>query len=123
MEQTASEPLPVWGDPKLLFQTFSNLIANAVKYAPGSPKIVLISKREANRITIAIEDNDIGIPANDVSRIFERYYRGSNVSGFVGNGIGLFLVATVVRLHDGDIAVESTEGKGSWFMITLTPSS
>jgi signal transduction histidine kinase len=51
--------------------------------------------------------------------VFSRYYRGSNVSGFVGTGVGLFLVAMVVRLHDGEVAVESSEGEGSRFSVTL----
>jgi signal transduction histidine kinase len=119
LENLPSDPLPVRGDAKLLFQVFSNLMANAIKYTPGFAKVVLYASQNENGIAVAIEDGGIGIPAKDLDYIFTRYYRGSNVSGFVGTGIGLFLVATVVRLHGGDIAAKSTEGTGSRFTVTL----
>jgi signal transduction histidine kinase len=71
------------------------------------------------QITVAIEGSGIGIPAKDRDHIFLRYYRGSNASGYVGTGIGLCPVSTVIRLHAGDIAVESKEGKGARFTTTL----
>jgi two-component system, OmpR family, sensor kinase len=119
LEDFTVEALPMRGDPKLLFQAFSNLVANAVKYSPGRAKVVLQARQNNRQITVTIEDSGIGIPANDREHIFSRYYRGSNVSGFVGTGIGLFLVATVIRLHAGGISVESNEGKGARFIITL----
>jgi two-component system OmpR family sensor kinase len=112
-------PLFVMGDPKLLFQVFSNLIANAVKYSLSPAKVRIRTQQSGSRIAVSVEDSGIGIPAKDLEHVFSRYYRGGNVSGFVGTGIGLFLVATVVRLHEGDIVVESTEGKGSCFTVTL----
>jgi two-component system OmpR family sensor kinase len=68
---------------------------------------------------VTVEDHGIGIPAADLGRLFERYFRGSNVSGIVGTGVGLNLVKMVVDLHGGDIAVESQEGKGSRFTVRL----
>jgi two-component system OmpR family sensor kinase len=118
-EDFADDVLPMQGDPKLLFQVFSNLMANAIKYSPGRAKVVLRVTRNDGQIAVTIEDFGIGIPARDREHIFSRYYRGSNVSGFVGTGIGLFLVATVLRLHAGDIAVESEEGAGTRFITTL----
>ena len=64
-------------------------------------------------------DNGIGIPPDDLPRLFERYYRGGNVSGIVGTGVGLNLVKMLVDLHGGDIAVDSTEGKGTRVTIRL----
>jgi two-component system OmpR family sensor kinase len=61
----------------------------------------------------------MGIPEKDVERLFERYFRASNVSGVVGTGVGLYLVKMVVALHHGDVAVESKEGKGSRFTVRL----
>jgi signal transduction histidine kinase len=69
--------------------------------------------------TVVVEDHGLGIPMQDRAQIFTRYYRGSNVCGLVGTGVGLFLVATVVHLHGGDVTVESREGKGSRFTVTL----
>lgn len=107
------------GDSKLLFQAFSNLLANAIKYSAATPKIALCATQTGKQITVFVEDAGIGIPKRDQEFIFSRFYRGSNVSGFVGTGIGLFLVATVIHLHAGEVTVESEEGAGSRFTVTL----
>ena len=111
--------LPMHGDPKLLFQVFSNLLSNAIKYSPNGAEIVLDARQTDGVTSVVVEDHGIGIPERDRERVFTRYYRGSNVTGFVGTGVGLFLVATVVHLHGGDIALESREGTGSRFTVTL----
>ena len=67
----------------------------------------------------SIEDRGIDIPESDRAQILTRCYRGSNVRGVVGTGIGLFLVATVVHLHGGSMTFESGKGKGSRFIVTL----
>jgi signal transduction histidine kinase len=118
-EDYGSEPLLMRGDPKLLFQVFSNLLSNAIKYSPDGAKIEIQATQISKLITVAIEDHGVGIPEHDRAQIFTRYYRGSNVTGFEGTGVGLFLVATVVHLHGGDITVESSEGKGARFTVTL----
>ena len=64
-------------------------------------------------------DHGIGIPAGDIERLFERYHRGSNVSGIVGTGVGLYLVKMAVERHGGRVEVTSTEGAGSRFSIHL----
>jgi two-component system OmpR family sensor kinase len=119
IEDLCAEALPIRGDPDLLFQAFSNLIANAVKYSPGIAKVILCASQNEKQIAVTVEDRGIGIPATDQAHIFSRYYRGSNVKGFTGTGVGLFLVATVLRLHVGEIAVESEEGNGARFIATL----
>jgi len=123
MEDYGSQPLPIRGDPKLLFQAFSNLVSNAIKYSPNGARVAVRAKPIGQRIAVSVEDSGIGIPENDRQHVFSRYYRGSNVSGFVGTGVGLFLVATVLRLHDGEVAVESSEGKGSRLTVTLATES
>jgi two-component system, OmpR family, sensor kinase len=111
--------LPMVGDPKLLSQVFNNLLSNAIKYSPGDSVIEIGATIESDRAIVTVEDNGLGIPAADLDRLFERYFRGSNVSGIVGTGVGLNLVKMVVDLHGGDIVVESTEGKGSKFTVRL----
>jgi two-component system OmpR family sensor kinase len=118
-EYYGSQPLPMHGDPKLLCQAFSNLLSNAIKYSPAEARVKVRARHTAEVTSVVVEDQGIGIPEQDRAKIFTRYYRGSNVCGLVGTGVGLFLVATVVHLHDGDIAVESSEGKGSRFTVTL----
>jgi signal transduction histidine kinase len=112
-------PLPMFGDPKLLHQAFSNLLSNAIKYSPGGSRVELGVHTDPDHVFVSVDDQGIGIPAADLAQIFERYARGSNVSGIVGTGIGLYLVKMVVDLHDGRIAVESTEGHGSRFTVRL----
>ncbi len=107
------------GDRKLLFQMFSNLLNNAVKYSTAGNHIKVSGYVDAKQIAIEIEDQGIGIPEKDINRLFERYSRGSNVSGIVGSGIGLYIVKTVIELHSGEITVASKEGHGSRFMVRL----
>jgi two-component system, OmpR family, sensor kinase len=117
--QFARRPLPIMGDAKLLHQAFGNLLANAIKYSPDGGRIEVEAGVEAEHAAVRITDHGIGIPAADVTQIFERYVRGSNVSGIVGTGIGLYLAKLVVELHGGRIGVESTEGRGSRFSVYL----
>jgi two-component system, OmpR family, sensor kinase len=112
-------PLRAVGDAKLLFQTFSNLLSNAVKYSAAGAPVRISAAIESNQIVVAVEDQGIGIPEKDRGRLFGRYYRGSNVSGIVGTGVGLYLVKMVLDLHGGSIEVDSKEGAGSRFTVRL----
>jgi two-component system OmpR family sensor kinase len=107
------------GDAKLLSQVFDNLLSNAIKYSPGGGPTKITCAVALGRIVVTVQDSGIGIPTKDIGRLFERYFRGSNVSGIVGTGVGLNLVKMVVDLHGGDIEVESTEGKGARFTVRL----
>jgi two-component system, OmpR family, sensor kinase len=114
--------LQIVGDGKLLFQAFDNLLSNAIKYsAPGSV-INIRAWIDVGQAFVAVKDHGCGIPENDLAQLFTCYYRGSNVSGIVGTGVGLYLVKMVIELHSGDILVESKEGKGSLFTVRI-PSS
>jgi two-component system OmpR family sensor kinase len=119
VEQFGTAPLPMIGDPKLLFQVFSNILSNAIKYSPDGGSIEINAGTEADEVVVAIADRGIGIPAQDRDRLFERYHRGSNVSGIVGTGVGLYLVKMVVDLHGGSIDVEGAEGEGARFTVRL----
>jgi signal transduction histidine kinase len=119
VERFDAKPMPMVGDAKLLFQVFSNLLSNAVKYSPSGGMIEVDAASVADEAVIAVADRGIGIPAGDLDRLFERYHRGSNVSGIVGTGVGLYLVKMAVDLHRGAIAVESKEGNGSRFIVRL----
>jgi two-component system, OmpR family, sensor kinase len=119
IERFGGAPMPIVGDAKLLFQVFSNLLANAVKYSPNGGAILVEAAVIANEAVVSVTDRGIGIPSGDLNRLFERYYRGGNVSGIVGTGVGLYLVKTAVDLHKGRIEVASEEGSGSRFVIRL----
>jgi len=118
-ENFAAQPLPMEGDPKLLFQVLSNLLSNAVKYSPGGGLIAVTARTDAEQIAISVQDHGIGIPEVDLGGLFSRFHRGSNVSSIVGTGVGLYLAKMVIELHAGEIAVESREGEGSRFTIHL----
>jgi two-component system, OmpR family, sensor kinase len=118
-ERFDAAPMPMVADAKLLSQVFSNLLSNAVKYSPNGGVITVEAAIDANEAAVAIADRGIGIRPSDLDRLFERYYRGGNVSGIVGTGVGLYLVKTAVDLHKGRIEVESEEGKGARFIVRL----
>src|SRR5438874_2649494 len=125
LERFDPRPLPMGGDPKLLVQVFSNLVSNAVKYSQSGDPIPISAGIESEQVVVTGEDHGIGIPAKDLDRLFERYHRGSNVSGIVGTGVGLYLVKMVVDLHGGTISVNSKEGEGTRVTVRLPikPSS
>jgi signal transduction histidine kinase len=118
-ERFAAAPVRMIGDAKLLFQVFSNLLSNAIKYSPGGGAIEFEADSAADEVVVAITDHGIGIPPSDLDRLFQRYHRGSNVSGIVGTGVGLYLVKMAVELHGGSVEVKSKEGEGARFTIRL----
>jgi signal transduction histidine kinase len=119
LDDVSTLPLCVYGDASLLNQVFGNLLSNAVKYSPEGGAVRVSAALNGAQIVIEIEDRGIGIPESDRHRVFERYYRGSNTSGIVGTGVGLYLVKTIVDLHHGGIALDSHEGEGSRFTVRL----
>ena len=117
----ASEQVLIEGDRIKLQQVFSNLIDNAVKYTPSGGKIDLIIKPETDRVKIILNDTGIGIPAEDLSRIFDRFYRvdrsRSRQSG--GTGLGLSICRWIIKAHHGTITAESQVRQGSSFTVIL----
>jgi signal transduction histidine kinase len=122
-ERIAAGPMPMVGDAKLLFQVFSNVLSNAIKYSPDGGVIAVDAAMTTEEVVVAIADHGIGVPTADLDRLFERYHRGSNVSGIVGTGVGLYLVKMVVDMHGGAVTVDSKEGEGSRFAIRLPRKS
>jgi signal transduction histidine kinase len=74
---------------------------------------------EVGNLYVNIDDTGIGIPCQDLSRIFKKYYRSPGASGFKGTGLGLAISRAIVEAHGGDISVESTEGNGSSFTVMI----
>jgi len=119
IEDLGYSSLKLTGDKNLLFQAFSNLVANSVKYSPDGGTIAVSAHVEEKQVVIRVKDEGIGIAEEDIPHLFERYFRGSNVASIVGTGIGLFLVKVVVDLHLGSITVLSRKGSGSLFETRL----
>jgi len=122
VEAFEGAPLQVQGDASLLSQLMDNLLSNAAKYSRANALIRVTIAREESMIAIAVEDNGIGIPLQDQSRVFQRYYRGSNTADIVGSGVGLHIVQTIAELHNGTIELASIEGKGSRIVVRLAVS-
>lgn len=109
------------GDPVMIWQVFSNVIGNAVKYSQHalSPSIKIEGKVVQQKIIYSIKDNGIGIPQKDIDNIFILFMRMKNVGNIEGSGIGLAIVKKIVEKHEGNIWVESEEGKGSTFFLSF----
>lgn len=116
------EDLPeVYGDRDRLEQVFVNLLDNAIKYTPSGGSVNLSVKASNGRVLVYVEDTGIGIPAEDIPRIFERFYRVDKARSrdMGGTGLGLAIVKHIVHGHNGTLSVQSTLGKGSMFSCTL----
>lgn len=112
-------PAAVTGDPELLYQVFSNLISNAFKYSPDHGRVTMRADTQDGFVRVAIEDAGLGIPADEIGRIREPYYRASNVGSIQGTGMGLHLSDEIVRQHGGRVDIESREGLGTRVVVTL----
>lgn len=114
------EELSVFADHARIDQVVVNLVNNAVKYSPGSKKIILRVEKVENKAKVTIQDFGIGIPEEKQKHLFERYYR-VDYSGiqFSGLGLGLYIVAEIIERHGGKIGVNSKVGAGSTFWFTL----
>jgi heavy metal sensor kinase len=118
----APEKTFLLGDSRMLQRMLSNILDNAVKYTPPGGE-VKVSVSEANRdIVITIHDTGIGISGADLTRIFERFYRGDQSRSEPGTGLGLSLARAIARAHGGDVTVTSELNQGSTFTIILPKS-
>ena len=105
-------------DEEKMERVFFNLVSNAFKHTPSNGKIDLDCRCDGRWLTLRVCDTGEGIPEKDIDKIFERFFRVENVRP-KGSGIGLALTKAFVELHGGDITVESEEGKGSVFIVTI----
>ena len=109
------------GDRSKLSQVIYNLTENAVKYTPDGGKIQVSLTQKGKNVVLTVQDNGVGIPKEDQSHIFDRFYRvdkaRSRETG--GTGLGLSIVRQMVQLHGGTIRVDSEMGQGSTFTVEL----
>ena len=112
-------PLRVVCDEHRLQQVFVNLLANAVKFTPTGGQARLTARQNGSDVLVTVEDTGIGIPPEQLPHIFERYQQAH--AGRGGTGLGLAIVKAFVEAHGGRIGVESREGEGTRFSVTLPP--
>lgn len=109
----------VSADEPRIEQVLVNLVHNAVKFTPPGGDILLSAQADEGRVRFTVKDSGVGIPAEDVPRIFERFYRVDKSRAGGGTGLGLSISRHLVESHGGKIWVESREGEGSTFYFTL----
>jgi two-component system sensor histidine kinase SenX3 len=114
-----STRVSAWGDRRQLVSAVANLLDNAVKYSSPGSTVEVRAASDGTTVAIEVEDHGLGIPARDIERIFERFYRvdraRSRDTG--GTGLGLAIVRHVVANHEGEVTVRSIEGQGSTFAV------
>lgn len=111
------EDLYLFADRARLLQALLNLVDNAFKYTPSGGRIQVEAKRKGEDLVIKVQDSGRGISPEELSRIFDRFYRGRGPER--GRGLGLSLARAYVEAHGGEISVESEPGRGSVFYIVL----
>lgn len=118
-----SESLPeVMIDPQKLSMVLSNLVDNAIRYNVKNGEVVVsVKKLESPYVEISVRDTGIGIPPEEVQKLFVKFFRASNALKFAteGSGLGLYIAQNIVRAHGGSMKVESEIGRGSIFSFTL----
>jgi len=109
------------GDAQRLGQVFDNLIGNAIKFSPNGGPVVVRVGAHNDRVVVAVRDRGIGIPPDQLDRIWERFYQVDQGSTrrFGGSGLGLAIVKRIIEAHGGRVWVESTPGEGSTFFFSL----
>ena len=112
----------VFADPKWTEEVFTNIIENAIKYSPNNTEITIKSILYESFVCVRIIDNGIGIPEQEQGKVFQRFYRGTNVTDKQGFGIGLYLSREVLRKQQGYIKIKSKLNKGTTVEVFLSRS-
>lgn len=110
----------VYADPKWTEEAFTNILENAVKYSPDGAAVMIQSILYESFVCVRIIDNGIGIPEEEQGKIFQRFYRGSNVTDRQGFGIGLYLAREVLKKQQGYIKVKSALNRGTSVEVFLS---
>jgi len=113
-----------WWDEARLSRVLSNLLDNAFNYSPPGTAVELlideVRETDFDMVLLGVQDRGRGIPADDLPRVFDRFYRGSNVAGLTtGNGLGLAVARQIVEQHGGTIDIDSRPGGGTIVSLRL----
>ncbi|MFM9108782.1 MAG: ATP-binding protein [Chloroflexota bacterium] len=120
LEAEAPDGLPpVLADPARIEQVLLNLVHNAIKFTPAGGVVRVSARKAGDGVEISVEDNGVGVDADDLPRLFERFYKADKARQTAGTGLGLAIAKHIVQGHGGEIRVESRPGAGSRFSFTL----
>jgi PAS domain S-box-containing protein len=111
----------VHADRERVTQMLINLVGNAIKYSPDGGPVTVTTTHEGDRVVLSVADEGVGIAADELVEVFDRYRRARSGQGrgITGTGLGLAIVREIARLHGGEVWAESTEGEGSTFHVSL----
>jgi signal transduction histidine kinase len=110
---------PVWADATRISQLLDNLISNAIKFTPEGGAVTVIVARNGESCHLEVRDTGVGIPEDEVEKLFVRFFRASTSAVAAGTGLGLSISKSIVEAHRGTIAVESELGVGTTFLVDL----
>jgi signal transduction histidine kinase len=113
----APEALVLNADHNRLRQVLANLVDNAIKYTPSGGLIRLTASRVDGTVEVRVEDSGVGIPTDELPRVWDRLFRGDQSRSERGLGLGLSLVKAIVEAHGGSVSATSTVGQGSMFIL------
>jgi two-component system sensor histidine kinase BaeS len=113
------EDLRLVGDAMRIEQAMQNLAANALKHTPPGGAVRLGARRQDGRVILSVRDNGIGIPAEHLPHVFDRFYKADRSRSQSGSGLGLSIVKAIVERHGGSVAVRSTPNLETVFEVTL----
>lgn len=119
LETDIEEDVFVNSDEELLPIVWNNLISNAMKFTESGGTVSISLHKDKDRAYVSVSDTGCGISPEDGHRIFDKFYQGDKSHSMSGNGLGLALVKRVIRIVDGDIRVESEQGKGTCFTVGI----
>jgi signal transduction histidine kinase len=117
--QVSDDAAVVMGDRTRLEQVAANLIDNAVKYTPSAGRVEVTVGRDDGQAVLSVRDTGVGIPADELPRIWDRLFRGDSSRTARGLGLGLSLVRAIVEAHGGTVKVQSQPGQGALFTVRL----
>lgn len=113
------EPLQLMGDAARLQRLIANLLDNAIKFTPSGGRITCLAHKKDHDIELLISDTGMGVSAEALPHLFERFYRADNSRSTAGNGLGLSYARSIARAHGGDIHIDSQDGYGATITVTL----
>jgi len=112
-------PVAVLADPDRLHQVITNLLTNALKFTPSDGRVTVQAGPAGPEATLQVTDTGAGIPADELPRIFDRFWRGRDAAHVSGSGIGLAVAAELARAHGGQLEARSEPGHGAQIILTL----
>ena len=115
-------PVRILGDPRRLHQVITNLLTNALKFTPAGGRVTIATGADGTRAVLTVADTGPGIPADELPRVFDRFWRGRQATQTSGSGIGLAVAAELTLAHSGQLSAASPPGQGTRMTLTLPTS-